>query len=143
MRLQRSKTNNNDTTPHTHLGQTGVGCRPHLPHILPRIEAILKAKMSDTSLLEAASGDGGLIAVDRLSMLLRITRGELATALGVSRDAVAKTARARTHATQARLRDMVEILNRVRRWAGSPQQAFAWYRSRPCPPSGTRPLRPW
>jgi hypothetical protein len=30
--------------------------------------------MPDTSLLEAAAGDGGLIAVDRLSVLLHITR---------------------------------------------------------------------
>jgi Protein of unknown function (DUF2384) len=92
--------------------------------------------MPDTNLLEATAGDGGLIAVDRLSVLLHITRGELATALGVSRDAVAKTARARTPATQARLRDVVEILNRVRPWAGSPQQAFAWYRSQPLPSFG-------
>jgi hypothetical protein len=36
--------------------------------------------MSDTGLLEAASGDGGLIAVDRLSVLLHITRGGCAAA---------------------------------------------------------------
>jgi hypothetical protein len=92
--------------------------------------------MSDSSLLEATAGDGGLIAADRLSGLLHITRAELAVALGLSRDAIVKTARVRRPATQARLRDMVEILNRVRPWAGSPQQAFAWYRSQPLPSFG-------
>jgi hypothetical protein len=89
-----------------------------------------------TSILVATAGDGGFIAVDRLSRLLHITRAELATILGLSQDAVAKAARARTPATQSRLRDIVEILNRVRPWAGSPQQAFAWYRSQPLPSFG-------
>ena len=87
--------------------------------------------MSDVVFLQSVISDTGLVAADRLSGLLRITRAELATAAGVSRDAVAKSARVATPATQARLRDMVEILNRVRAWAGSPQQAFAWYRSQP------------
>ena len=77
-----------------------------------------------------------MIAVDRLSDLLHVTRGELAVALGLSRDAVSKTARAASPVTQARLRDLVEIINRVRGWAGSPQQAFAWYRSQPLPSFG-------
>jgi hypothetical protein len=79
---------------------------------------------------------GGAIAPDRLSGLLRITRSELAITLGLSRDAVSKTTRLQRPATQARLREMVDILNRVRAWAGSPQQAFAWYRSQPLPSFG-------
>ena len=31
---------------------------------------------------------------------------------------------------------LVEIINRVRPWAGSVQQAFAWYRSQPLPSFG-------
>ena len=92
--------------------------------------------MLDSTFLNEATGEGGLVAADRLSQMLRITRAELALALGLSRDAVSKTARARAPATQSRLRDMVEILNRVRSWAGSPQQAFAWYRSQPLPSFG-------
>ena len=100
---------------------------------MPWIEA---AREADVAFLNDIWGDGDLIAADRLSELLHITRAELAVALGLSRDAVAKTARARSPATQARLRDMVEIINRVRSWAGSPQQAFAWYRSQPLPSFG-------
>lgn len=80
----------------------------------------------------------GFVAADRLSAELHITKGELALAFGLSRDAVSKAARQRTRATQARLRDVVEIINRVLPWTGSVAQAFAWYRSQPLPSFGDR-----
>jgi hypothetical protein len=92
--------------------------------------------MSDTAFLRQTSAATGLVAADQLSHLLHITRAELALAAGLSRDAVSKSARVESPATQARLRDLVEIINRVRAWAGSPQQAFAWYRSQPLPSFG-------
>ncbi len=99
-------------------------------------EAICGAVMSDLGFLDETSAESGLIAADRLSDLLHITRAELATALGLSRDAISKSTRVGSPATQARLRDVVEIINRARGWAGSPQQAFAWYRSQPLPSFG-------
>ena len=92
--------------------------------------------MSGMAFLTNTSADSGLIAADQLSKALHNTRAELAIVLGLSRDAVSKAARARSPATQGRLRDMVEIINRVRGWAGSPQQAFAWYRLQPLPSFG-------
>lgn len=80
----------------------------------------------------------GVVAADRLVERLHVTRGELAVAFGLSRDAVSKTARLRSRATQARLRDVVEIINRVQGWAGSVPQAFAWYRSQPLPSFGDK-----
>lgn len=78
----------------------------------------------------------GLVEPDRLSLVLRVTKGELATASGLSRDAVAKTRRLRAPATQLRLREVAEIVNRILPWCGSVQQAFAWYRSQPIPAFG-------
>jgi hypothetical protein len=103
---------------------------------MPRIEAKSEATTSELAFLTDTSADSGLIAADRLSDLLHITRAELAVALGLSRDAISKSTRVGSPATQARLRDLVEIINRVRGWAGSPQQAFAWYRSQPLPSFG-------
>jgi Protein of unknown function (DUF2384) len=80
----------------------------------------------------------GCVAPDGLSSELRITKGELAIASGLSRDAVSKTTRLKARATQARLRDLVEIINRVMPWAGSAPQAFAWYRAQPLPSFGDR-----
>jgi hypothetical protein len=78
----------------------------------------------------------GLIEPDRLSVVLRITKGELAAASGLSRDAVSKTRRLHGPATQARLREVTEIINRILPWCGSVPQAFAWYRSQPIPAFG-------
>jgi inorganic triphosphatase YgiF len=80
----------------------------------------------------------GMIETRRLSEHLRVTRSELALAAGLSRDAVSKSARLESPATQARLRDMVEIINRVMPWAGSLAQAFAWYRAQSLPSFGDR-----
>ena len=55
----------------------------------------------------------GFVAPEGLSHELRITRTELAIASGLSREAVFKTTRVKGRATQARLRDIVEIINRV------------------------------
>jgi uncharacterized protein (DUF2384 family) len=73
----------------------------------------------------------GNIATDRLAEVLHITKAELATATGLSRDAVTKRSRLSAKATQRRLRDTVEIINRISRWSGSVGCAFAWFRSQP------------
>lgn len=78
----------------------------------------------------------GEVAVDRLTAALHVTKAELASAFGLSRDAVSKSARRHSRTTQTRLRDGVEIINRVLPWAGSVPQAFAWYRAQPLPSFG-------
>lgn len=79
-----------------------------------------------------------LISPDRLATALRTTKAELAFMTGLSRDAVSKTARIRQRSTQARMREVVEILNRVAGWAGSSMAAYAWYRSQPIPSLGDK-----
>ena len=81
-------------------------------------------------------GHEGTIEPGRLSALLHITKGDLAQTSGLSRDAVSKVARLRSPATQARLREVAEIINRVLPWCGTVSQAFAWYRSQPLPAFG-------
>jgi hypothetical protein len=82
-------------------------------------------------------GPLGIIEPGRFSDALHVTKGQLASAAGLSRDAVSKTTRLEAPATQARLRAVAEIINRVLPWCGnSVQQAFAWYRSQPIPAFG-------
>jgi hypothetical protein len=78
----------------------------------------------------------GLIGTDRLTAELHITKSELAQVVGLSRDAVSKTSRLHARATQARLRDFVDVISRVLPWAGSVHQAFAWYRAQLIPSFG-------
>jgi hypothetical protein len=91
---------------------------------------------TERDFLQEVIGVDGLIHTDRLMLLLRITKGELAKAFGLSRDAVSKTDRLKAQATQSRLREATQIINRVLPWCGSLQQAFAWYRSQPIPAFG-------
>jgi hypothetical protein len=89
-----------------------------------------------SAFLNDVAGKDGPVSPDVLSGRLRISKGELATALGLSRDSVSKRDRIVSAATQRRLRDMIEIVNRVIPWAGSELAAFAWYRSQPIPSFG-------
>ena len=94
--------------------------------------------MSNAEFLAEVVSSDGVIAPDALTARLHITKLELARALGLSGDAVSKSARLKRPATQRRLRDGVEIMNRVLPWAGSLAAAFAWYRSQPLPSFGDR-----
>lgn len=88
-----------------------------------------------SAFLSEVTSDKG-VSPDRLSAALHITKSELALAAGLSRDAVSKAARSQSVVTQARLREVSEIINRVIPWAGSELAAYAWYRSQPLPSFG-------
>ncbi len=90
----------------------------------------------DETFLDQVIGLDGTIEPGRLSLVLRVTKGELAAASGLSRDTVSKTKRLQAPATQTRLREVAEIVNRILPWCGSVPQAFAWYRSQPIPAFG-------
>lgn len=78
----------------------------------------------------------GTVNLDLLVDMVRLSRTDLASVLGMSRDAVSKSARLRSNTSQRKLRDLVEILLRVSPWAGSLPQAFAWFTSQPLPSFG-------
>jgi hypothetical protein len=78
---------------------------------------------AEPTFLDQVISREGVVEPDRLSVVLRITEGELAAASGLSLDAVSKTRRRQAPATQARLRAVAEIINRVLPWCGSVPQA--------------------
>ena len=67
---------------------------------------------------------------------LRTTKSEIAGTLGLGKDAFSRASRVRAKKTQMRLRQMLEILNRVELAAGSPLAAYAWFRAEPLPGFG-------
>jgi len=68
---------------------------------------------------------------------LRTTKSEIAGTLGLGRDAFSRASRIRARKTQVRLRQMLEILNRVEAATGSPPlAAYAWFRAEPLPGFG-------
>ncbi|MDE0201919.1 MAG: MbcA/ParS/Xre antitoxin family protein [Rhodospirillaceae bacterium] len=67
---------------------------------------------------------------------LRTTKAEIAGTLGLGKDVFTRTSRVRARKTQVRLRQMLEILNRVEGATGSPIAAYAWFRAEPLPGFG-------
>jgi hypothetical protein len=77
--------------------------------------------------------DGGVFAPRKIAEALRTTSEEVARTAGLGRDAVQRKERLRSDKTQRRLREMVEIINKVEPRFGSALMAYAWYRSEPLP----------
>jgi hypothetical protein len=80
----------------------------------------------------------GLIPVDRVAETLGMSKVQLAEMIGLKREAFYKASRRRAPKTQARIRELLEIVNRVSEWAGGNEQALAWYRAQPIPAFGDR-----
>jgi uncharacterized protein (DUF2384 family) len=76
---------------------------------------------------------GGVIDVDRVATMFRMTKGQLAETTGLATATISKTDRKASPRTQTRVTEMLEIISRVREWAGGEAQAMAWYRSQPIP----------
>lgn len=81
----------------------------------------------------AQYADDGLFAPRRIAETLRTTSEEIARTAGLGRDAIQRKDRIRSDKTQRRLREMMEIINKVEPRFGSALMAYAWYRSEPLP----------
>lgn len=82
------------------------------------------------------SAHDGQFAPGRIAEALRTTKDEVARTVGLGRDAIMRADRVASPKTQKRLREMVEIVNRLEPRFGSPLIAYAWYRSEPLPGFG-------
>jgi hypothetical protein len=78
----------------------------------------------------------GAIESRAIASHLHVNKVQLADILGVGVESLRRRNREQAAKVQTRMRDMVEIINRVQPWAGSVNQAFAWYRSQPLPSFG-------
>jgi hypothetical protein len=86
--------------------------------------------------LGSGTGDVSVSSVGesaRKRMAIRTTSDELARSLGLGKDAIQRKDRIASDRTQRRIRQMVEVLNKVEPRFGSALLAYAWYRSEPLP----------
>ena len=81
----------------------------------------------------AQYSDQGLFAPNKIATAFRTTSEEIARTVGLGKDAIQRKDRVRSDKTQRRLREMVEIVNKVEPRFGSALMAYAWYRSEPLP----------
>jgi hypothetical protein len=79
----------------------------------------------------AQYADNGIFAPRKIADVLRTTSEEIARTAGLGKDAIQRKDRVSSDKTQRRLREMIEIVNKVEARMGSPLMAYAWYRSEP------------
>ena len=79
----------------------------------------------------AQFAEGGLFAPRKIADAFRTTSDDVARSVGLGRDAVQRKDRVRSDKTQRKLREMVEVINKVEPRFGSALMAYAWYRSEP------------
>jgi Protein of unknown function (DUF2384) len=79
----------------------------------------------------AQYAEDGLFVPSKIADALRTSSADVARSLGLGKDAVQRKDRIRSEKTQRRLREMVEVLNKVEPRFGSALVAYAWYRSEP------------
>jgi hypothetical protein len=77
--------------------------------------------------------DDGFFAPQKIAKELKTTSEDVALSAGLGRDAVQRKERLHSDKTQRRLREMIEIINKVEPRFGSMLMAYAWYRSEPLP----------
>ena len=87
-------------------------------------------------MIEQPIAQGSLLEPRLIAQELMTTVDDLARSTGLGRDALARPERAAAPKVQTRLRELVEILNRVEPRFGSALMAYAWYRSQPLPGFG-------
>ncbi|PAL24657.1 antitoxin Xre/MbcA/ParS toxin-binding domain-containing protein [Sphingopyxis sp. GW247-27LB] len=75
----------------------------------------------------------GLVDVERVADAFRMTKGQLAETAGLGIATISKADRRTAPRAQTRVTEVLEIISRVRDWAGGETQAMAWYRSQPIP----------
>lgn len=79
----------------------------------------------------AQYADDGLFAPRKIADVFRTTSEEIARTAGLGKDAIQRKDRIRSDKTQRRLREMIEVVNKVEPRFGSALMAYAWYRSEP------------
>lgn len=92
--------------------------------------------MADAS--PAYYGAGDEVPIDMVADMFAMSRAQLAQTVGLSPEVLQKARLRTARKTQARLREMLEIITRVTEWAGGRAQAMAWYRAQPIPAFGGR-----
>ena len=81
---------------------------------------------------------GNVIAFEAAAERLGLTKGQFAETLGISRDALYRPARLESAKNQSRIREALEIVERIAGWTGGERPALSWYRSHAIPAFGGR-----
>lgn len=102
------------------------------------VEMAVKSPKGFADGAAAFVGADGDVSLEEVAESFGVTKAQLGAIAGLSRDTLYRRDRLAAPRTQARLRDVLEILARVTDWAGGRYQAMAWYRATPLAGFGDR-----
>lgn len=94
--------------------------------------------VDEAPLVASLMDDSGRIAIDLVTDSLGMSRLQLAQSAGLPTQSLQKLDRAQAAKAQSRIREMLEIVDRLSGWAGGTQRALAWYRAQPIAALGGR-----
>ncbi|MYH56549.1 MAG: DUF2384 domain-containing protein [Boseongicola sp. SB0675_bin_26] len=77
--------------------------------------------------------ESGQLEPRRIAAALRTSSEDVTQTVGLSKDALQRRTRINSDKTQRRLREPLEVLNKVEPRFGSELTAYAWFRSEPLP----------
>nr|WP_281722379.1 antitoxin Xre/MbcA/ParS toxin-binding domain-containing protein [Nitrosomonas nitrosa] len=103
-----------------------------------RAAAVEPSVSGNQPLIVALMDRSGAISIANVADSFGLSKSQLAETVGLGREALYKADRTRARKTQARIREMLEIISAVSEWSGGKQQALAWYRSQQIPAFGGR-----
>jgi hypothetical protein len=98
----------------------------------------IRNEQAEGSLIVALMDNSGTLPIARVADAFGMSKSQLAETVGLGHEAFYKQARERAPKTQSRVREMLEIISRVSKWAGGERQAMAWYRAQPIAAFGGR-----
>lgn len=75
----------------------------------------------------------GYVDIAQMADIFRMSKPQLADTAGLPLTTLTKNDRVKAPKAQARMTEMLEIIARIKDWAGGDAQAMAWYRSQPIP----------
>jgi hypothetical protein len=83
-------------------------------------------------------GRSGALEALEIADTFGMSKAQLAATAGLPRESLLKSDRAAAPKVQNRLREMLEIVDRISGWAGGRDQAMSWYRAQPIAAFGDR-----
>jgi hypothetical protein len=104
----------------------------------PRARKVARHAVAGRFSIISLMDDRGSVRVDEVAEAFSMSKAQLADTAGLAREVFQKASRRDGPKAQSRVREMLEIINLVQGWAGSPAQAMAWYRAESIPAFGGR-----
>lgn len=113
--------------------RAGVARARQVGRVKAQSRSGVRGPVADSGFVASFMDQRGVVDVGRVADAFRMSKGQFAETAGLGLASVTKADRRGAPRAQMRVTEMLEVISRVRGWAGGEAQAMAWYRSQPIP----------